>query len=69
MIAEEEETLCFNCKSKQAPNTLLVNHSQTWLGCETCGEWFHTECVGMSEEDFEAVKDQDWYCEECKKKK
>lgn len=37
---------------------------QNFLQCEFCAEWFHFECLGVTEEDVEAI--QKFKCPRCK---
>ena len=32
-----------------------------WIACDLCDTWFHQECVGLEEIDY----DNDWFCKKC----
>lgn len=42
-----------------------MNPSDLYLGCDSCGKWYHPECVGIKEENAENV--EQFMCDNCKK--
>ncbi|XP_041953519.1 CXXC-type zinc finger protein 1a isoform X1 [Alosa alosa] len=36
------------------------------IGCDNCNEWFHGNCIGISEKMAKAIRE--WYCEKCRSK-
>lgn len=36
------------------------------ISCDSCGEWSHCTCVGLTEGDVEFIRD--WYCNKCESK-
>ncbi|KNC97398.1 uncharacterized protein SPPG_07325 [Spizellomyces punctatus DAOM BR117] len=42
-----------------------ANDSQFFIGCDGCDEWFHGDCVGISEEDAKGIAK--WVCPVCQK--
>ncbi|XP_042562667.1 CXXC-type zinc finger protein 1-like isoform X2 [Clupea harengus] len=34
------------------------------IGCDNCNEWFHGDCIGISEKMAKAIRE--WYCEKCR---
>ena len=64
---KEERQRCF-CRSRKKVK------NEDYLGCETCQEWYHKDCLGLSEEEKAdlgnwecgyccAVPDEDEFCE------
>jgi len=49
----EDRAPCLYCAE------LYVNSSEPWIQCETCLEWAHTGCAGVTPEDKHFV------CEHC----
>ena len=37
------------------------------IQCGKCNIWYHTECLGFTDDYFSKVKDQDWICKKCEK--
>ena len=37
--------------------------------CDQCGEWFHGDCIGITEEEGNKMADNDvsFICHECRK--
>ena len=61
--------ICSKCNLHQLPNNQF---DVFWIGCEndSCGKWYHTKCVNMSEEEYYKHQDEEieWFCtEECKR--
>ena len=43
----------------------------SWLSCEICDGWFHSKCVGVSEEAYKVLQDLEtchWLCAPCNSK-
>ncbi|XP_029599911.1 CXXC-type zinc finger protein 1, partial [Salmo trutta] len=36
------------------------------IGCDCCNEWFHGDCIGISEKAAKVIRV--WYCEKCRAK-
>ncbi|XP_030640290.1 CXXC-type zinc finger protein 1a [Chanos chanos] len=36
------------------------------IGCENCNEWFHGDCINISEKMAKSIRE--WYCEKCRSK-
>ncbi|KAL1020537.1 hypothetical protein UPYG_G00001390 [Umbra pygmaea] len=36
------------------------------IGCDCCSEWFHGNCIGISEKAAKAIRV--WYCDKCRAK-
>ena len=36
------------------------------IGCEHCDEWYHGDCVNVTEKDAKYIKR--YYCKECREK-
>ena len=46
-----------------------VKDNDMGVGCNTCGQWFHIKCQGISEAAYNAMdryKVFSWHCAECK---
>uniref|UniRef100_A0A1B0DIL3 Uncharacterized protein n=1 Tax=Phlebotomus papatasi TaxID=29031 RepID=A0A1B0DIL3_PHLPP len=39
-------------------------HNKFYVGCDLCNNWFHGDCVGISEEDSKKLNE--FICGECK---
>ena len=57
----------------QAPGPVTVcyclsNITENVIGCDTCPEWYHPECLGLSQHQMFDVHNVDtWRCPECLK--
>ena len=40
---------------------------EVWLDCGSCGEWFHTDCVGYEAASVEEIGEIDYICDLCTK--
>lgn len=41
---------------------------RTYVGCDLCFDWFHPECLGMSDEDILAMlSSKTFFCPSCSK--
>lgn len=38
--------------------------SITCSGCDNCNEWFHGDCIRITEKMAKAIRE--WYCRECR---
>jgi len=40
-----------------------------YIKCDSCNEWYHPECINMSESKFDDLSKQEmpFFCKECKK--
>ncbi|XP_053908178.1 CXXC-type zinc finger protein 1 isoform X2 [Cuculus canorus] len=36
------------------------------IGCDNCNEWFHGDCINITEKMAKAIRE--WYCEQCREK-
>ena len=41
----------------------LPDDGREMVGCDVCHEWFHLDCLGLTE----APKTDIWYCSQCQK--
>lgn len=60
---EEECALCGSRYAQQAEN----GADMSWIGCsyETCGKWYHQVCIGMPDDEYRRVtenEDHEWFC-------
>lgn len=60
---EEVEKLYCICRKPYDENT-----SGKMIECTNCKEWFHLDCIGMSEKQFKEMKNEKYSCETCTKK-
>ncbi|KAI4830572.1 hypothetical protein KUCAC02_002193 [Chaenocephalus aceratus] len=67
-IAEEilrgsvsKDDFCSFCGIEDLPTTAV---DAVWIQCETCGRWFHTQCLGMPAARI-PKKNTPWYCVLC----
>ena len=37
------------------------------IACDTCSEWFHGSCVGITVKKGKEMKDNEWTCLKCRK--
>ena len=44
-----------------------VNEEEQGLQCDRCVTWFHCDCIGVSDEEYQELYDseEDWFCVEC----
>ena len=58
---ESNDDICGLCGKKYNPD-------EEWIGCDSCGTWFHRYCVDLSEEDWEyfSVPDNIFMCPFCR---
>ncbi|KAL7370450.1 hypothetical protein ABVT39_000967 [Epinephelus coioides] len=52
--------LCSMAKSR-GPGPQVTN----WIQCDSCGRWFHEQCLGMTTKDLEKAKNESWDCQLC----
>ncbi|XP_068280821.1 transcription initiation factor TFIID subunit 3-like, partial [Nyctibius grandis] len=36
------------------------------IGCDNCNEWFHGDCINITEKMAKAIRE--WYCHQCREK-
>lgn len=46
------------------PLTCSTTCSVTFSGCDNCNEWFHGDCIRITEKMAKAIRE--WYCRECR---
>ena len=44
------------------PQCKKPDDERPMIGCDECDDWYHWECVGISQESFD---NQDWFCPKC----
>ena len=43
------------------------NPNQTMVCCDKCETWFHIKCLNIPDEQFNKIKETEWFCPNCKK--
>ncbi|XP_034064638.1 uncharacterized protein LOC117552369 isoform X2 [Gymnodraco acuticeps] len=56
-----KDDFCSFCGIEDLPTTAV---DAVWIQCETCGRWFHTQCLGMPAARI-PKKNTPWYCVLC----
>ncbi|EDW56461.1 GM20479 [Drosophila sechellia] len=56
ILKQEGQAYCI-CRSSDC--------SRFMIGCDGCEEWYHGDCIGITEKDAEHIKQ--YYCRRCKK--
>ena len=49
----------------------MLNQDMIWIGCEyePCSKWYHIFCKGITPDQYETIKDNEWFCSnECQQK-
>jgi len=56
---ENNNNECFECNGKI--------ESVLWVGCDTCSNWFHAECVGLTKKDVDDLtkSEREYICNRC----
>ncbi|XP_072018340.1 uncharacterized protein [Amphiura filiformis] len=63
-----KEWFCENCTAPCGSCRQHVRNHHLAVGpCDLCEQWFHIDCIGMSEEDYDQLltKSFDWICTAC----
>ena len=55
---DSTDLLCL-CRQPQGEDELYIL-------CDTCKEWFHPHCLGMTRKEVDAMGDDDWNCARCR---
>lgn len=58
-------SLSFLSHALVASKPCLTRLTRFYIGCDLCTNWYHGECVGITEK--EALKMDDYICAECKR--
>ena len=66
--------ICAFRKKKEVVDTITVEiycicrqpEKIPMVECDLCSEWYHTECVNVSDDSLEFMKDVPWFCPLCK---
>lgn len=62
----DDEEECAHCGNRHAPHNDNDGADMQWIGCENedCGKWYHQVCVGISEEEYSKImnENKDWFC-------
>uniref|UniRef100_UPI00336AEC94 CXXC-type zinc finger protein 1 n=1 Tax=Drosophila melanogaster TaxID=7227 RepID=UPI00336AEC94 len=53
---QEDQAYCI-CRSSDC--------SRFMIGCDGCEEWYHGDCIGITEKEAKHIKQ--YYCRRCKK--
>lgn len=43
---------------------ICTTHPILCSGCDNCNEWFHGDCIRITEKMAKAIRE--WYCRECR---
>jgi hypothetical protein len=54
------ETLLCVCRARLEDQT---DDGRFWIGCSKCGEWFHGDCMNITQLEADVL--DDWYCPKC----
>lgn len=61
-----QKEACKTCGKVKGP---LKKVKDSWLGCEGCSEWFHTECEKISDVQYKVINEMGgslkWKCKKC----
>ncbi|XP_061190558.1 uncharacterized protein LOC133198484 [Saccostrea echinata] len=58
--SQSETETCFKCKK-------VGSKYLHWIGCDSCGKWFHRKCTSMTNKEyFQLKEDSVWHCAACK---
>ena len=54
-----------NCKCPLCDGD--VGHNDAGICCDRCEEWFHSACLGISDEEYTALtsQEEEWFCFQC----
>jgi len=72
-MAKKEKDKCEIDKFNVCPECQKeVEGSDQGVNCETCGNWFHTQCQNISAKEYENMKNVEskilhWFCSGCEK--
>jgi hypothetical protein len=49
---------------------LPYNPDRYMVYCDSCGDWYHPQCLGLTQEGVEAAvaASEAWHCPECEQK-
>jgi hypothetical protein len=65
---EDDNEICEVCHKRNDPNIVMTNINEPqvtpWIGCEyaDCSKWYHPSCIGISNHEYEAIGDKEWFC-------
>lgn len=57
--------MLFLCKTKYF-QLHVSSYFLVYSGCDSCNEWFHGDCIHISEKTAKTIRV--WYCEKCRSK-
>ena len=57
MAVQDKEYICHPCQ------VAYVEGGPNVVGCDSCDNWFHWDCVGFTKEDD--LKNEPWFCSNC----
>ena len=58
---EDSDTTCEICQSRVCPIGRR-RKSDEWVGCDICGGWFHSKCVGVNPK---SLGTDPYFCDSC----
>lgn len=59
-LSDGEGSYCFpNCEFKRK------SASKPMIMCDKCMNWYHTKCLGLTNEEFAKIQDKKWFCPNC----
>lgn len=55
---QENETVCANC-------CRVYKSDDDWVQCDLCDKWFDKFCQNISDDAFQTLAEDNWYCKKC----
>ena len=57
---QDEPYESLNCVIDEASTSVI-----SWVGCENCGSWYHSICVGLGEKHQAEITNIEYLCDDC----
>ena len=70
-IERKESDEEMNNEKEYCLPTCIIGRNNTihsMVCCDRCETWFHTKCLNIPDEQFNKIKDTEWFCPNCSKK-